>query len=154
MNHPHKYNIPELLCSKIINLSETIHCSQLKLRPFQSLMHTSSMNDPHFPTIHSALNDLPRKPCVLLEHEKKEKSTLMHSKVLAVKPVSLQKPLTSKNISGFSLILCPLKKVSKSGAICDTVIPEEKRKSRRRHKFRSDSISGNFPRLKVSKIFI
>lgn len=148
LNHPYKFNIPELLCSKVLNLSEAIKYSQLKLRPFQSLLRTSSMTAPHFPSIQSALDDLPTKPCVLLEHDIKELPSC--SQVLAVKPFSIHKPLTSKNISGFSLTLCPLKKGSKSATVCDSFTSDEKRKSRRRQKFRSDSISAHIPRIKVN----
>lgn len=150
LSHSHKYNIPEILCTKLLNLSEAIHHSQLKVRPFQSLVQSSSINAPHFPTIHSALNDLPRKPCVLLKHQKKEQQALSQNQVLAVKPVSLQRPLTSKNISGFSLALCMLKKSSRLGSFCDSVVLEEKRKPRRRQKFRNDSGNNSFSRIKVN----
>lgn len=117
-------------------------------------MQSSSINAPHFPTIHSALNDLPRKPCVLLKHKKKEQQALSQNQVLAVKPVSLQKPLTLKNISGFSLALCTLKKSSRLGSFCESVILEDKRKSRRRQKLRNDSGNNSFSRIKVNIIKI
>ncbi|XP_054720948.1 LOW QUALITY PROTEIN: uncharacterized protein LOC129230566 [Uloborus diversus] len=140
-------NIPEALCTKVLNLSEAIALSQLKIRPFESMVH-ASFKYPHVPTIHSALSDLPCNPCVLLKHEKKEQITSFQNRVLAVLPHSPHKPLTISNVAGFSLILYPMKKTHKSCTNGNSSPAEEKRKSRRRQKFRSDSVTSAFPRLK------
>ncbi|XP_035220196.1 uncharacterized protein LOC118193248, partial [Stegodyphus dumicola] len=150
---PLKVDMPDILCQKVLNLSEAISWSQLKVRPFQSLLLSSSLNNPHFPTIHSALNDLPKKPCVLLEHEKKEQPSSFQKRLLAVVPLSSQKPVTTKNITKFSLILCPLKKAYKSNSMNgEPVLSEEKRRSRRRQKIRSDSMTSSLPRKKHLEI--
>ncbi|GFU19786.1 START domain-containing protein [Nephila pilipes] len=144
---PLQSNMPDILCSKVHNLSEAISWSQIKIRPFQSLMLPSSLTNRHFPTIHSALDDLPTKPCVLLEHEK-EKSSFQNA-VLAVVPLSSHLPMTVNNISGFSLVLHQLKKSHNANNInCETVVSEDKRRSRRRQKVRSDSMNSGFPRNK------
>ncbi|XP_055938574.1 uncharacterized protein LOC129968575 isoform X1 [Argiope bruennichi] len=140
-------NMPDILCRKVHNLSEAISWSQLKIRPFQSLMLPSSLTNPHFPTIHSALDDLPIKPCVLLEYEK-EKSAFQNA-VLAVVPQSSQIPMTINSITGFSLVLHQLKKSNSAGILnSETVVSEDKRRSRRRQKVRSDSMNSGFPRNK------
>ncbi|GFX99241.1 START domain-containing protein [Trichonephila clavipes] len=140
-------DLPDILCSKVHNLSEAISSSQMKIRPFQSLMLPSSLTNRHFPTIHSALDDLPTKPCVLLEHEK-EKSSFQNA-VLAVVPVSSHVPMTINNITGFSLVLHQLKKSNNANIInFETTVSEDKRRSRRRQKVRSDSMNAGFPRNK------
>ncbi|CAL1262533.1 unnamed protein product [Larinioides sclopetarius] len=144
-------NMPDILCRKVHNLSEAISWSQLKIRPFQSLMLPSSLTNPHFPTIHSALEDLPTKPCVLLEYEK-EKSAFQNA-VLAVVPMSSQIPMTINNINGFNLVLHQLKKSNSTGILnSEIVVSEDKRRSRRRQKFRSDSMNSGFPRNKQLEI--
>ncbi|GFY59621.1 START domain-containing protein [Trichonephila inaurata madagascariensis] len=146
-------NMPDILCSKVHNLSEAISSSQMKIRPFQSLMLPSSLTNRHFPTIHSALDDLPTKPCVLLEHEK-EKSSFQNA-VLAVVPVSSHVPMTINNITGFSLVLHQLKKSNNANIInFETTVSEDKRRSRRRQKVRSDSMNAGFPRNKGKRRFI
>nr|XP_042898304.1 uncharacterized protein LOC107437359 [Parasteatoda tepidariorum] len=147
---PLQHNMPESLCKKILSLSEAISWSQLKVRPFQSLINTSSLNNPHFPSIHTALNDLPRKPCVLLEHEDRPMS--FQNGALAVIAASSEKPVTVKNLTGFTLMLFPFKKSNNNNVINCETLTEDKRKSRRRLKLRSDSMTSNAPRKKYLEI--
>ncbi|KAG8196133.1 hypothetical protein JTE90_007868 [Oedothorax gibbosus] len=124
---------PESLCLKVLHLSEAISWSQCRVRPFRSLLHPSSASNPHFPTIHSALNDLPKTPCVLLRHEKRT----FTNAALAVVPQS------GSGGAGFSLVLCQL---TKPKSVSNGDAPEqEKRRSRRRQKVRSDSMNMGFP---------
>ncbi|GIY18670.1 START domain-containing protein [Caerostris darwini] len=146
-------NMPDILCRKVHNLSEAISYSQMKIRPFKSLMLPSSLTNPHFPTIHSALDDLPTKPCVLLEYEKERAS--FQNAVLALMPLSSQIPMTVNSIIGFNLVLHQLKKSNNSNVLNhETVVSEDKRKSRRRHKVRSDSMNSGFPRNKGKRFFL
>ncbi|GIY94314.1 START domain-containing protein [Caerostris extrusa] len=144
-------NMPDILCRKVHNLSEAISYSQMKIRPFKSLMLPSSLTNPHFPTIHSALDDLPTKPCVLLEYEKERAS--FQNAVLALMPLSSRIPMTVDSIIGFNLVLHQLKKSNNSNVLNhETVVSEDKRKSRRRHKVRSDSMNSGFPRNKQLEV--